>query len=92
MSNPITALLQINPSIVPDTGMIASDNIVAIETAALDLIKAENFIVGSLPPPLKLTGQGHLFQQIHGKDPYIQIQKCIKLGLGNGDYRLQNVY
>ncbi len=79
------------PAIVPDIGILASDNIVAIEKASLDLIKAEKFIPGSLPHPLKLTGSGHLFQQLHGKDPYIQVEECIKIGLGSEKYILQNI-
>ncbi|MFA5865692.1 MAG: DUF362 domain-containing protein [Phycisphaerae bacterium] len=94
----ITALLQITPfcdcwgfttpSIVPDVGIIAGDDIVAVETAALDLIKPEDFIEGSLPAPLKRSGTGHLFQQIHGKNPYIQIEECVTVGLGERNYRL----
>lgn len=97
----VTALLQITPfcdcwgfttpAIVPDIGIVASDDIVAVETAALDLIKAEDFIEGSLPNPLSRSGDGHLFQQVHGKDPYIQIEECIKLGLGEKEYRLSTV-
>jgi len=97
----ITALLNITPfcdcwgfttpSIVPDIGIIASDNIVAAETAAIDLIKAEHFIEGSLPSPLRRSGSGHLFQQIHGKDPYIQVEECVKAGLGDRKYRLVSV-
>ncbi len=79
------------PSIVPDIGIVAGDSICAVETAALDLIEAENFIEGSLTHPLKRTGSGHLLQQIHGKDPYIQIEECIKIGLGDGKYRLVKV-
>jgi hypothetical protein len=79
------------PSIVPDVGIIASDDIVAVETAAVDLIRAEDFIEGSLPSPLKRAGRGHLFQQIHGKDPYVQIEECVKLGLGQREYRVVNV-
>ncbi|KKK77716.1 hypothetical protein LCGC14_2850780, partial [marine sediment metagenome] len=73
----ITMLLQITPfcdcwgfttpSIVPDVGIVASDDIVAAETAALDLIREEDFIEGSLPQPLKRSGPGHLLEQIHGK-------------------------
>jgi hypothetical protein len=94
----VTVLLQITPfcdcwgfttpSIVPDIGIVAGDDIVAVETAALDLIKAEDFIKGSLPSPLRRSGSGHLFQQIHGKDPAIQIDECVKIGLGTRDYRL----
>ena len=79
------------PSIVPDIGIVASDNIVAVEKAALDLIKADDFIEGSLPRPLRRNGSGHLLQQITGKNPYIQISKCIEQKLGRGDYRLVKV-
>ena len=94
----ITALLHITPlcdcwgfttpAIVPDIGIIAGDDLVAVETAALDLIKAEDFIEGSLPAPFKRNTQGHLFQQIHGKDPYLQVRECEKIGLGSSTYRL----
>jgi len=79
------------PSVVPDIGIVAGDDIVATESAALDLIKADDFIEGSLPPPLRRTGKGHLFQQIHGKDPYMQIDECAKLSLGRKDYRLRRI-
>jgi hypothetical protein len=79
------------PSIVPDIGIVAGDDIVATETAALDLIRLEDFIDGSLPAPLKRSGKGHLFQQIHGKDPYMQIDECVKAGLGHKQYRLAKV-
>ena len=97
----ITALLSVTPfcdcwgfttpSIVPDVGIVAGDDITAVETAALDLIRAEDFIEGSLPPPLERTGGGHLLQQIHGKDPYLQIEEAVKVGLGDGTYRLSRV-
>ena len=97
----ITMLLQITPfcdcwgfttpSIVPDIGIIAGEDIVALETAALDLIKDENFIADSLPQPLTRSGAGHLFKQIHGKDPYIQVDECSKLRLGSSKYRLARV-
>ncbi|MFH1732840.1 MAG: DUF362 domain-containing protein [Planctomycetota bacterium] len=76
------------PSLVPDIGIVAGDDICAVEAAALDLIKAEDYIEGALPSPLKRSGTGHLFQQIHGKDPYIQIEECEKAGLGDRGYRL----
>ncbi len=80
------------PSIVPDIGIIASDVIVAIDKAAIDMIKDENFLEGSLPHPLKRTGTGHLFKQIHGKDPYIQIEEAQKAGLGPSDYIIRKIY
>jgi uncharacterized Fe-S center protein len=79
------------PSIVPDIGIVAGENIVAGETASLDLIRTEDFIAGSLPPPMKRTGGGHLLQQIHGKNPYIQIEECTAVGLGEPKYSLEQV-
>ena len=76
---------------MPDIGIVAGDELVAVETAALDLIRAEDFIEGSLPPPLARTGNGHLLQQIHGKDPFIQIDECIKLKMGEPKYTLRTV-
>ena len=97
----ITVLLQVTPfcdcwgfttpAMVPDIGIVAGDNIVAVETASLDLIKVEDFIEGSLPAPLKRSGTGHLLEQVHGKDPYIQVEECIKVGLGDGKYRVTKV-
>ena len=40
---------------------------------------------------LRRSGSGHLLQQIHGKDPYIQVEECIKVGLGDPNYRLTKV-
>jgi uncharacterized Fe-S center protein len=97
----ITALLNITPfcdcwgfttpAIVPDIGILAGDDIVAAETAAIDMIKAQDFIEGSLPPPLKRSGEGHLLQQIHGKDPYLQVNECKKLKMGSDKYNLVKV-
>ncbi len=79
------------PAIVPDIGIIASDNLVAIDKAAIDMIKADNFIEGSLAYPLTRTGSGHLLKQIHGKDPYIQIEECVKVKLGHYDYKITQI-
>jgi uncharacterized Fe-S center protein len=97
----ITALLNITPfcdcwgfttpSIIPDIGILASDDIVAIESAAVDLIKNEDYIQGSLPHPLSLSGEGHLLKRIHGKDPKVQIEECIKLKLGSPNYKINKV-
>ena len=61
--------------------------ILAVETASLDLINAEDFIERSLPPPLARTGGGHLFKQIHAKDPYIGA----KLKLGKTEYKFEEI-
>jgi len=79
------------PSIVPDIGIMASDDIVAIEKASLDAIKVENLIPGSLLVGRELSEGNHLFEKIWGKDPYSQIYELEKIGLGNSDYIIEKV-
>jgi uncharacterized Fe-S center protein len=98
----VTALLNVTPlcdcwgfstpSLIPDVGILLGDNIVAMEQAALDLIKWENLIPGSIPDQMCPIGeQGHLFQRLHGKDPYEQIRQAAALGLGTPEYNLVEV-
>ena len=80
------------PNIVPDIGITASRSIMPIEKASLDMIKAENFIEGSLPGHVtRREGDGHLLQQIWGKDPYSQIEAGEEMGLGSADYELDEI-
>ncbi len=74
------------PAVVPDIGILAGDNVVAIEQAALDLIDADNYIPGSLPDQMTMGAEGHLFQRIHNKDPYVQVEACADMGLGSREY------
>lgn len=76
------------PALVPDVGIIATTDVVAVEQASLDLIRAEDFIKGSLPASKRLGKGKHLFEQIHGKDPYLQVQCAEELGLGSRRYSL----
>jgi uncharacterized protein len=81
-----------SPSMVPDVGIMAGTDIVALEQASIDSIKTENFIDGSLPLPLTVRDvPGHLLQKLHGKDPYLQCEEAEKLGLGSRDYTLTEV-
>jgi uncharacterized Fe-S center protein len=81
-----------SPSLVPDIGIMASRNIVAVEQASLDAIKASKLMKEGLPPGRKLSsGKGHLFERIHGKDPYLQIRKLSELGFGEMKYKLEEV-
>jgi uncharacterized Fe-S center protein len=79
------------PSLVPDVGILGGTDVVAIEQASLDFIKVENYIPGSLPEQLEMEGSGHLFERIHGKDPYFQVEVAAKLGLGTREYRLVEI-
>jgi len=79
------------PSLVPDIGIMASDDIAAIEKASLDAIKTEDLLPNSLPEGRQLGEGGHLLEKIFGKDPYGQIDVLGELGLGNPDYIIEEV-
>ncbi|HEY5465631.1 MAG TPA: DUF362 domain-containing protein [Clostridia bacterium] len=79
------------PHLVPDIGIMASDDIVAVERASLDAIRLENLLPGGVPGGQPLTGEGHLFQLLHGKDPFVQLRELESIGLGTQEYRLQTV-
>ncbi len=79
------------PSLVPDIGILAGSDIVAIEQASLDLIRTENLIPGSLPPGWELGPSGHLFERLHRKDPYAVIEELAALGWGTREYALLEV-
>ena len=79
------------PSLVPDIGIMASDDMVSIEKASVDAIRVEDLIPVGVPKGMELSGEGHLFQQLHGKDPYLQLQKLVEQGLGSMDYELEVV-
>jgi len=79
------------PSLVPDIGILAGRDIVAIEQATLDLIRTENLIPGSLPPGWELGPEGHLFERIHRKNPYAVVEELAELGWGTREYSLVDV-
>jgi uncharacterized Fe-S center protein len=79
------------PSLVPDIGVMSSWDITAIETASLDQIRYENLNPEGVPAGIILGGSGHLFERLHGKDPYSQIRFLEELGLGSGEYSLEMI-
>lgn len=78
-------------SLVPDIGILAGRDIVAIEQASLDLIKTDDLIPHSLPPGWTLGNTGHLFERVHGKDPHAVVEFLEELGQGQRTYTLQEV-
>ncbi len=79
------------PSLVPDIGIMGSLDMVALESACLDAIKAENLIPGTMIGKRKLAKGKHLFEQIHGKDPWVQVQALETHGLGSQRYAIKEV-
>ncbi len=78
-------------SLVPDIGILAGRDIVAIEQATLDLIRTEDLIASALPPKWELGKKGHLFERVHGKDPHAVIEFLAELGMGKQKYTLQEI-
>jgi uncharacterized Fe-S center protein len=78
-------------SLVPDIGVMSSWDMAAIETASLDQIKIENLNPQGVPSDAELGQKGHLFERLHGKDPYSQIKFIEEYGLGSRDYVLEPV-
>ncbi|MFW9853232.1 MAG: hypothetical protein ACFFDS_09825, partial [Candidatus Thorarchaeota archaeon] len=81
--------------IVNDIGVVGSKDIVAIETATLDLIKKEGLIEKNIPPYFKHVNLNpdedlHPFTRVHGpyKDPYETVRFAEKLNMGISNYEL----
>jgi uncharacterized Fe-S center protein len=79
------------PALVPDIGIMASTDIVAIERACLDAIKVENLIPSGVPQGMELKETGHLFERIHGKNPFVQLNELEKRHLGTQEYQITEV-
>jgi len=79
------------PSLVPDIGVMSSRDMVALERACLDAIKTENLIMAGVPAGADMSGQGHLFERLHGKDPFVQLRKLAEYGVGSEEYGIEEV-
>jgi uncharacterized Fe-S center protein len=79
------------PSLVPDIGILASQDIVAIEKASLDAIKVEDLIMSGVPKGMELGEHGHLFERLHRKNPFVQLRELEKRGLGTQEYTIEEI-
>lgn len=81
------------PRLIPDIGILAGRDIVAIEQATLDLIDRAPLIPGSLPEGWDLNPDTslHLFERIHHKDPYAVVRFLEEFGCGTTGYDLIEV-
>ena len=73
---------------LPDLGILASKDIVALEKASIDLINKAPPLPWSIAEKFGLKAEDNKFQKIHGKDPYIQVYAAEKAGLGTTQYEL----
>ena len=79
------------PSLVPDIGILASTDICAVDLASLDMIKVENFQQIGLPKG-RVLGEGkHLFEKIHGKNPYLMVEYLKEIYGGAEGYEVVEV-
>ncbi len=79
---------QSDAPIVPDIGILASNDPVAIDQAAFDLIRKTKGLVNSR---LKEEEVDDKFKKIHNIDGTIQISHSEKIGLGTRDYKLEKI-
>ena len=80
--------------VLPDAGVFASNDIIAVEQATLDATAATPILEENLPRCMKvIQREGHPFQWIHGiyKDPYEQLAFGEKMGLGSRKHELIDV-
>jgi len=79
-------------NIVPDVGILASRDVVAVDKASLDMIKVEDFDAKSLYPHKKLLERGeHLFERLHGKNPFVVLRELEKKKVGVQRYELEEI-
>jgi uncharacterized Fe-S center protein len=78
-------------NVVPDIGILASPDIVAVEAASLAAIESRHFLPGSLVGKWRMGKGRHLLERIHGKDPFVQLRALERHGLGTTRYRTVEV-
>jgi uncharacterized protein len=83
----------VQPQFIPDLGVTASRDIVAVEEATLDIIAKATFLTEMVPPyigEISMDPKLHPFQRLWGgfKNPYDQTLYAEEFGLGTRKYRL----
>lgn len=80
--------------ILPDAGIFGSDDIVALDTAVLDVTAQLKLLEDQIPTSFEVhTREGHPFRWLHGplKDPYKVVEYGEQLGLGSRTYEMVDV-
>jgi len=80
--------------ILPDAGIFGSDDIIALETAVLDMTAKSKLIEENIPTSMEVhTREGHPFRWLHGpyKDPYLITVYGEQYGMGSRSYELVDV-
>jgi hypothetical protein len=80
--------------ILPDAGIFGSDDIIALDTAVLDMTAKTPLIEENLPASFEIhSREGHPLNWLHGpyKNPYLAPTFGEQLGLGSRAYELVDV-
>lgn len=77
--------------IIPDMGVLASTDIVAIDKVSLDLVNSADIYPGSILDDKDVESSMSKFQVLHGVDPSIQVYEAEKLNLGSAQSILINI-
>ena len=77
-------------SIVPDIGLLASDDLVAVDRASIDLINRQPSLEGTAIPEGRLS-EPDKFAVLHGVDWTPQFEYAERIGLGSTEYELREI-
>ena len=77
--------------IVPDIGILASRDPVALDHACFDLVNGAEGIHGSLLPDHHHAGEEKFTRVWPGTDPELQLSAAESMGVGHREYRLKEV-
>jgi hypothetical protein len=72
--------------VIQDLGILVSDDVVAVDQASLDLLRASPPLPGSAAEDREITKGEDVLLRLHNVDGQKQIDAAYKLGLGNKDY------
>jgi uncharacterized Fe-S center protein len=74
--------------VIQDQGIMISDDIVAIEQASLDMLKAASPLPQSAAEDMKLKRGDDILAMLNPRPMHIQIEEAERLGLGTRKYKL----
>lgn len=74
--------------VIQDIGILASDDIVSVEQASVDLLRASHPLPASLAAEKGLEPGEDILMGLHKKQYAIQIEEAAKRGIGSRDYEL----
>ncbi|MFH0796557.1 MAG: DUF362 domain-containing protein [Candidatus Omnitrophota bacterium] len=77
-----------DPPVAQDQGILLSEDIVAIDTATLDILSRVKPLPDSRAEGLKMEKGKDIFSLLHKKDARLQVKFAEKSGLGSSGYRL----